>query len=179
MNVEPHPLPALLLAPLFSRSLTLVPRSFLLNRTEKLATQANETFSVALCHRDFALIGYFALPIVFSGIWLAWTSCPIFLKLDSLPICKGKSYLKLSKLILNWTVRKLHCLNFVSSPENETLGRVCLSCEESSSSVSLSMLKVPNSTWTTQWRSYIAPPAPETTKWYNRSSGLGGQFNLV
>ena len=57
MNVEPHPLPALLLAPLFSRSLTLVPRSFLLNRTETLATQANETFSVALCHRDFALIG--------------------------------------------------------------------------------------------------------------------------
>ena len=36
----PHPLPALLLAPLFSRSLTLVPRSFLLNRTETLATQA-------------------------------------------------------------------------------------------------------------------------------------------
>ena len=37
----PHPLPALLLAPLFSRSLTLVPRSFLLNRTETLATQAS------------------------------------------------------------------------------------------------------------------------------------------
>ena len=36
----PHPLPALLLAPLFSRSLTLVPRSFLLNRTETLASQA-------------------------------------------------------------------------------------------------------------------------------------------
>ena len=29
-----------------------------------------------------------------------------FLKLDNLPICKGKPYLKLSKLILNWTVRK-------------------------------------------------------------------------
>ena len=37
----PHPLPALLLAPLFSRSLTLVPRSFLLNCTETLTTQAN------------------------------------------------------------------------------------------------------------------------------------------
>ena len=37
----PHPLPALLLAPFFVRSLTLVPRSFLLNRTETLATQAN------------------------------------------------------------------------------------------------------------------------------------------
>ena len=34
------PLPALLLAPFFSRSLTLVPRSLLLNRTETLATQA-------------------------------------------------------------------------------------------------------------------------------------------
>ena len=31
---------ALLLAPLFARSLTLVPRSLLLNRAEKLATQA-------------------------------------------------------------------------------------------------------------------------------------------
>ena len=36
----PHPLPALLLAPFFTRSLTLVPRSLLLNRTETLATQA-------------------------------------------------------------------------------------------------------------------------------------------
>ena len=34
-----HPLPALLLAPFFARSLTLVPRSLLLNRTETLATQ--------------------------------------------------------------------------------------------------------------------------------------------
>ena len=36
----PYLLPALLLAPLFSRSLTHVPRSFLLNRIETLATQA-------------------------------------------------------------------------------------------------------------------------------------------
>ena len=36
----PHPLPALLLAPVFARSLTLVPRSLLLNRAETLATQA-------------------------------------------------------------------------------------------------------------------------------------------
>ena len=34
---------SLLLAPLFSRSLTLVTRSFLLNRTETLATQARES----------------------------------------------------------------------------------------------------------------------------------------
>ena len=40
------PLPALLLAPLFSRSLTLVPRSFLLNRTETLATQATKKRAV-------------------------------------------------------------------------------------------------------------------------------------
>ena len=38
---------------------------------------------------------------------------------------------------------KLHCLNFVFPAENETLGPVCLGCEASSSSVSLSMLKVP------------------------------------
>ena len=36
----PYPLPALLLAPFFPRSLTLFPRSLLLNRTETLATQA-------------------------------------------------------------------------------------------------------------------------------------------
>ena len=36
----PKPLPALLLAPFFARSLTLVPHSLLLNRTETLATQA-------------------------------------------------------------------------------------------------------------------------------------------
>ena len=35
------PLTALLLEPLFSRSLTVVPRSFLLNHTETLATQAS------------------------------------------------------------------------------------------------------------------------------------------
>ena len=38
----PHPLPALFLTPFFARSLTLVPRSFLLNRTETLATQVRE-----------------------------------------------------------------------------------------------------------------------------------------
>ena len=38
----PHPLPTLLLAPLFSRSLTLVPCSFLLNPTETLVMQARE-----------------------------------------------------------------------------------------------------------------------------------------
>ena len=37
----PHSLPTLSLTPLFSRSLTLVPRPFLLNRTETLATQAS------------------------------------------------------------------------------------------------------------------------------------------
>ena len=36
----PHPLPALLLTPFFAQSLTIVPRSLLLNRTETPATQA-------------------------------------------------------------------------------------------------------------------------------------------
>ena len=45
------PLPALLLAPLFAWSLTLVPRSFLLNRTETLATQAR-------CPGDMSRIRY-------------------------------------------------------------------------------------------------------------------------
>ena len=40
-NLSSPPLPALLLAPFFARSLVLVPRSLLLNRTETLATQAS------------------------------------------------------------------------------------------------------------------------------------------
>ena len=40
---KPHPLPALFIAPFCARSLTLVPRSLLLNRTETLATQARST----------------------------------------------------------------------------------------------------------------------------------------
>ena len=36
----PHPLPAILLAPFFAWSLTLVPHSLLQNRTETLAMQA-------------------------------------------------------------------------------------------------------------------------------------------
>ena len=36
----PHPLSPFLLVPFFARSLTLVPLSLLLNRTETLATQA-------------------------------------------------------------------------------------------------------------------------------------------
>ena len=36
----PHPLPAILLVPFFAWSLTLVPHSLLLNRTETLAVQA-------------------------------------------------------------------------------------------------------------------------------------------
>ena len=46
----PHPLPTLLLAPFFARSLTLVPRSLLLNHTETLATQANHPkIATGLC----------------------------------------------------------------------------------------------------------------------------------
>ena len=41
-SIFPHPLPALLLAPFFAQSLTLVPRSLLLNRMETLATQAKQ-----------------------------------------------------------------------------------------------------------------------------------------
>ena len=44
----PHPLPALSLTPFFARSLTLVPHSLLLNRTETLATQATVVLYVVL-----------------------------------------------------------------------------------------------------------------------------------
>ena len=48
----PHPLPALVLTPFFARSLTLVRRSLLLNRTETLPTQVTPEFSVLLRHTD-------------------------------------------------------------------------------------------------------------------------------
>ena len=44
------------LAPLFSRSLTLVPRSFLLNRTETLATQAKIRLECASVNRSNVLL---------------------------------------------------------------------------------------------------------------------------
>ena len=49
----PHPLSALLLVPFFARSLTLVPRSLLLNRTETLATQAmnEDTYEISSIKR--------------------------------------------------------------------------------------------------------------------------------
>ena len=50
MKREPKndPLPAVLLAPFFAQSLTLVPRSLLLNRKETLATQAKDHAVVRL-----------------------------------------------------------------------------------------------------------------------------------
>ena len=42
---------------------------------------------------------------------------------------------------------QLHCLNFVFPAENETLAPVCVGCKASSSSDSLSMLKIPNDSW--------------------------------
>ena len=44
--IFPHPLPALLLTPFFAQSLTLVPRSFLLNRTETFATQSRFNYQI-------------------------------------------------------------------------------------------------------------------------------------
>ena len=50
---------ALLLAPFFARSLTLVPLSLLLNRTEMLATQANRRvkLSIAKFKRNIKWLG--------------------------------------------------------------------------------------------------------------------------
>ena len=57
----PHPLSALLLVPFFARSLTLVPRSLLLNRTKTLATQAS-------CERA-------RLPIAFRFLFFFFCYC--------------------------------------------------------------------------------------------------------
>ena len=50
------PLPALLLAPFFARSLTLVPRSLFLHRTETLATQATSSqvlLQIRIEHKEY------------------------------------------------------------------------------------------------------------------------------
>ena len=47
------PLPALLLAPFFERSLALVPRSLLLKRTETLATQARHFCTILVNQKVF------------------------------------------------------------------------------------------------------------------------------
>ena len=51
----PHPLPTLLLAPFFARSLTLVPHSLLLNRTETLVSQANHPKIKLVCVLSYLL----------------------------------------------------------------------------------------------------------------------------
>ena len=53
-SLPPPPLPALLLTPFFARSLILVPRSLLLNRTETLATQA--TCLVAFSAQHYTIL---------------------------------------------------------------------------------------------------------------------------
>ena len=53
-----NPLPALLLTPFFARSLTLVPRSLLLNRTETLATQASRCGEVAVSRDSTDFVHY-------------------------------------------------------------------------------------------------------------------------
>ena len=68
------PLRALLLAPFFARSLTLVPRSFLQNRTETLATQAvrNGTYFSELYPLIEVLIHIYQLSqvfILFLNLW--------------------------------------------------------------------------------------------------------------
>ena len=65
-----HPFPALLLVPFFARSLTLVPRSLLLKRTETLVTQASCTntrvFAFQVCN-GFPILFFFTITERFFG----------------------------------------------------------------------------------------------------------------
>ena len=74
----PQPLPALLLALFFARSLTLVPHSLLLNRTETLATQARPSMA-RMCKKipKSRLSGF----IVFDHLETWWNPKHEFLKL--------------------------------------------------------------------------------------------------
>ena len=72
----PHPLPTLLLAPFFPRSLTPVPRSLLLNRTETLDTQGTASLSF-LAWIDFHARSRFARstnPEVKWGLLVVYSS---------------------------------------------------------------------------------------------------------
>ena len=66
---------------------------------------ANKTFFGAFSQ---GLCADWVVYIVYCIFWhlIGSDQLSYFFKLDGLPICKGKPYLKLSKLILNWTVRK-------------------------------------------------------------------------
>ena len=81
-----HPHSAFLLVPFFARSLTLVPRSLLLNRTETLATQATTTYTQrlwweppgAVCSWKFVVFHVYCST--FSGTCLQ-TTLGIFLRI--------------------------------------------------------------------------------------------------
>ena len=74
----------------------------------KTKQQQNKTTFTATKSQECLLTNRRQPTKLFWADWLHCIAycCPIFLKYDSLPTCKGKPYLKLSKLILNWTVRK-------------------------------------------------------------------------
>ena len=73
----PHPLPGLLLAPFFARSLTIVPRSLLLNRTETKTNDGHfygsHTWGNTLGARDFssAVSGFCQVFIVTRAFFQA------------------------------------------------------------------------------------------------------------
>ena len=69
-SFPPHPLPTLLLAPFFARSLTLVPPFLLLNRTETLTTQAKnlQTLRAQSCQKKSTLIHSWASRILYFAL---------------------------------------------------------------------------------------------------------------
>ena len=78
----PHPLPALLLAPFFARSLTLVPRSLLRNRTETLAMQAGV---VSTACAEWTWFGY---PV--CRILMIWNSIMKVKSVGTFPVILEK-----------------------------------------------------------------------------------------
>ena len=77
-SFNPHLLPALLLAPFFARSLTLVPRSLLIHRTETLATQATQTSFRGEASGGFAECRLFSQAICICVRFMFFPTCDHF-----------------------------------------------------------------------------------------------------
>ena len=103
----PHPLSALLLVPFFARSLTLVSRSLLLNRTETLAAQAKHLLAVLRLQ--------FVTSIFNHNLNKIWMYFPLWL-------VSLVAFIKWA-IVFKWTYKNANCLEYINkNPDIELIG---------------------------------------------------------